>query len=79
MDNTQKERIVAIVRLVVPCIASIAAIYGYTIDADLAVQTCLTAISAVSWVLAWWKDNNITSEAIGRHVEPEEVIDESDA
>lgn len=74
-----KERIIAIVRLVIPCVASIAAIYGYTFDADAIVQGVLTVISAVSWVLAWWKDNNITSKAIERHVTDEGEADEQEA
>lgn len=67
MDNARKERIMAIVRLVIPCIASIAAIYGVNIDADLAVQVCLYGVSAIAWILAWWKDNNVTKAAIELH------------
>ena len=77
MNDTTKERITAIIRLVIPCIVSIAAIYGVEIDADALVQVALTALAGVCWALAWWKDNNITSKAIKRHFTGDEQTTEN--
>lgn len=68
MNDTTKQRITAIIRLVIPCVVSIAALYGVEIDADALIQVALTALAAITWVCAWWKDNNITSKAIQRHI-----------
>ena len=67
MRESTKERIVAVVRLVIPCAASVAALWGIEVDADALVQACLTGIAAISWVVAWWKDNNLTDGAIELH------------
>lgn len=73
MDNVCRERIVAIIRLVIPCIVSIAAIYGVNVDADAAIQVCLYGVSAVAWIVAWWKDNNVTKAAIELHNQTEKT------
>lgn len=62
--KTKKERIKAIITLVVVCIANILNIYGIQIDADAIVQFVLMMIAAVTTVYAWWKNNNITKEAV---------------
>lgn len=71
MTETTKQRVIAIIRLVIPCVVSIAAMYGVQIDADMLVQAALTIFAGVAWVLAWWKDNNITKAAIERHSDTE--------
>ena len=67
MSESTKERIVAIIRLAVPCAVSIAALWGVQVDADAVVQVCLTGIAAISWIIAWWKDNNVSKAAIELH------------
>lgn len=54
---------VAIGRLVVTILASIAATLGWSFDADLWLNIFLSILSVVLLVYSWWKNNNITLAA----------------
>ena len=62
--TTKSERIKAIITLVVVFIANILNLYGFQADADAMVQAALMIFAAVTTVYAWWKNNNITKEAV---------------
>lgn len=62
--NTKTERIKAIITLVAVFIANILNLYGFQADADIMVQVALMIFAAITTVYAWWKNNNITKEAI---------------
>lgn len=54
---------VAIGRLVVTILASIAATLGWSFDADLWLNIFLSILSVVLLAYSWWKNNNITLAA----------------
>ena len=54
---------VAIGRLVVTILASIAATLGWSFDADLWLKIFLSVLSVVLLAYSWWKNNNITLAA----------------
>ena len=58
------ERARAIVTIVVTAIVNIANVYGYAVDADQWVNVALSLLSAATILYAWWKNANITDEAI---------------
>ena len=64
MIDIKTERIRAIVVIVVTAIVNIANIYGFAADADTVVNVVMSILSAVTIVYAWWKNNNITKEAV---------------
>ena len=57
------ERIMAIMRLVVPIIISIATYIGYDLGFDEVYTTVSTILALASFLWAWWKNNNITEAA----------------
>lgn len=61
MINT--ERLIAIVRLVIPVIIMIGNMAGYALDAGLITNIVMTVATFVAFVWAWWKNNNITEAA----------------
>ena len=54
---------VAVGRLVVTILASIAATLGWSFDADLWLNIFLSVLSVVLLAYSWWKNNNITLAA----------------
>lgn len=58
------EQAKAIVTLIIVCIANICNVLGFAFDADPWINVCLSVISAVSIVYSWWKNQNVTGEAI---------------
>ena len=58
------ERIKAIVTIVVTAIVNIANVMGYAVDADQWVNVALSILSAITILYAWWKNQNVTDEAI---------------
>ena len=66
------ERIKAIITIAVTAAVNIANILGYAWDADSAVNVILTIFSAVTIIYSWWKNQNITNEAI----EAQKVLDQ---
>lgn len=69
MEEINKERARAIVTLVVTCLVNIANVYGYAVDAEQWVNVALSILSAICIAWTWWKNQNITEEALaGQHV-----------
>ena len=69
MDEKTIERAKAIITIAVTAAVSIANIYGFAIDAEAWVNVCLSILQAVCIGYTWWKNHNITVEAIqGQHV-----------
>lgn len=58
------ERIKAIVTIVVTAIVNVANVMGYAADADQWVNVALSILSAITILYAWWKNQNVTDEAI---------------
>ena len=58
------ERVKAIVTIVVTAIVNIANVMGYAADADQWVNVALSILSAITILYAWWKNQNVTDEAI---------------
>ena len=58
------ERIKAVATIVITAVVNIANVYGYAVDADMWVNVALSVISAASILYAWWKNQNVTDEAI---------------
>lgn len=63
-DLKLAERLKAIVRLIIPIAALIFANLGWDFDGEFAWDTFCNAITLVTFVWAWWKNNNITNNAI---------------
>lgn len=58
------ERAKAIITIIVTAIVNIANVYGYAIDAEAWINVALSILSAACIAWAWWKNQNITAEAI---------------
>lgn len=58
-----KERLKAIVTIVVTAIVNIANVYGYSVDADPVINVVLSVLSALTIVYSWWKNQNVTDAA----------------
>ena len=58
------ERAKAIITIVVTAIVNIANVYGFAVDAEAWINVALSIVSAAAIVYAWWKNQNITPEAI---------------
>lgn len=69
MEEINIERARAIITLVVTCFVTIANMYGFAIDADEWVSCCLCILNAICIGYTWWKNQNITEEALkGQHL-----------
>ena len=58
-----QERLMALVRLIVPLVVTIASMVGYSLDADVVFNVVSTIASVALFVWAWWKNNNMTEAA----------------
>ena len=58
------ERIKAIATIVITAAVNVANACGYALDAEPWLNAALSVISVVAIVYSWWKNNNITPEAI---------------
>lgn len=65
------ERVKAIATIIVTAAVNIANVMGYALDADSIVNAVLSVLSAIAIVYSWWKNQNITDEAI----EAQKVLD----
>lgn len=66
------QSVVAFVRLIVTLAVSVAATFGWTLDAELWLNVVLSIGSVALFVYSWWKNNNITKAA----QEAQEVLNE---
>lgn len=64
MNEVRLERIKAVLTIVITALANIANVYGFTVDADALVQAILCILSAFTIAWSWWKNQNITVEAV---------------
>lgn len=54
----------AFARLAVVLVVSIAAVFGWALDADLVFNIILSALGVVGMIWGlWWKNNNVTEPA----------------
>ena len=60
----QAERIKAIITIVVTAAVNIANVCGYALDLDPILNGVLSVFSFACIVYAWWKNQNVTEEAI---------------
>lgn len=58
------ERAKAIITIIVTAIVNIINLYGYAVDAGAVVNAIGTLVSFACIVWSWWKNQNITAEAI---------------
>ena len=58
-----RDRIVAIVRLLVMLASAVAGGFGLTVDADSLGTIVACAVAVVAGVYSWWKNNNVTKAA----------------
>lgn len=61
------ERAKAIFRLLIPVAAFICANLGWDFDGEFAWDTFCNVVTLVTFIWAWWKNNNITKNAIIAH------------
>lgn len=58
------ERVKAIVTIVITAAVNIANVMGYALDLDAWLNVALSIASAACILWSWWKNQNITDEAI---------------
>ena len=58
-----RERIVAIVRLLVMLASAVAGGFGLTVDPDALGTIAACAVALAAGVYGWWKNNNLTKAA----------------
>lgn len=63
MNDFSRERIVAIVRLLVMLVSAVAGGFGLTIDPDGLATIVACAVALVAGVYSWWRNNNVTEAA----------------
>ena len=69
MEEINVERAKAIITLVVTTCVTIANMYGFAVDADQWINFCLCILNAICLGYTWWKNQNITKEAVaGQHL-----------
>lgn len=64
MNMVAYERIKAVVTILVTAIVNILNVYGFAVDLDNAINVVLSILSALTVLYAWWKNQNITREAV---------------
>jgi len=57
------EKLIAFVRLLAPLVSAALALVGVTVDADSVLVGLVCVVALVTFVWAWWKNNNITTAA----------------
>ena len=58
------ERTKAIVTIIVTAGVNVANVCGFALDAEAWVNVALSVLSAVAIGVSWWKNQNVTQEAI---------------
>lgn len=64
MNEVSKERLKAVITILVTAIVNILNVYGFAVDLDNAINVVLSILSALTVLYAWWKNQNITREAV---------------
>lgn len=63
MTDFTRERIVAIIRLVIMLVSAVAGGFGLTIDPDSLGTIVACGVALVAGVYSWWKNANVTKAA----------------
>lgn len=64
MENDfSRERVVAIIRLLVMLASAVAGGFGLTLDPDSLGTIAACAVALVAGVYSWWRNNNVTKAA----------------
>lgn len=63
MNDFTRERIVAIVRLVIMLVSAVAGGFGLTIDPDSLGTIVACGVALAAGVYSWWKNANVTEAA----------------
>ncbi|MDM8162402.1 phage holin [Collinsella intestinalis] len=63
MTDFTRERITAIVRLLVMLASAVAGGFGLTVDPDALGTIAACAVALVAGIYGWWKNNNLTKAA----------------
>ena len=58
------EKVKAIVTIVVTAGVNVANVCGYALDADTWVNAALSVASVICIIYSWWKNQNVTPEAV---------------
>ena len=58
------EKVKAIVTIVVTAAVNVANVCGYALDADTWVNAALSVASVICIIYAWWKNQNLSDEAV---------------
>ena len=72
MDTNKKDTLMAFVRLACMLITTGLAMVGITVDADALFVGAMIVLALVSYIWAWWKNNNVSTAA----TEAQKVLDE---
>lgn len=63
MNDFTRERIVAIIRLVIMLVSAVAGGFGLTIDPDSLATIVACGVALAAGVYSWWKNANVTEAA----------------
>ena len=63
MNDFTRERIVAIIRLVIMLVSAVAGGFGLTIDPDSLGTIVACGVALAAGVYSWWKNANVTEAA----------------
>lgn len=63
MSPEMKERTIAMIRLICPILTASAAVIGIEVDADTLYVIVMLSMAALTFIWAWWKNNNMTEAA----------------
>ena len=63
MTDFTRERIVAIIRLLVMLASAVAGGFGLTVDPDALGTIAACAVALAAGVYGWWRNNNLTAAA----------------
>lgn len=58
-----KETAFAVAKLIAPLVCSLAATFGWSLDANLVFNIVISIFAVVLFVYAWWANNNVTEAA----------------
>lgn len=72
MEYSKKESAIAIIRGIIPVIATVFTMFGISADANIMLTAVAGVVALVTFVWSWWKNNNITAAA----QEAQNVLDE---
>ena len=71
----------AVVTILVTAVVNVLNVYGFAVDLDNAVNVVLSILSAITILYSWWKNQNVTREAVAaqgflKQLKADKAIDE---